>query len=295
MKELVEAGLVKEVVPAKYHSAVPKFRSAFLDFIDHSSIIEERRGVTLQEYETIPIHIEKMIGDGLTQDLVDRGLAIPAQYPWWNVETLTANLFMGYLASVLGKLDELRMYPMTDITSALSVFSRTPQHILSTRSLVDQLRMGVLADILPSPDYTVPVRELLDFKQRHSGFLRSFRRHIEAFLIDLTAITEIEQRNERVQIFKTQTKERINEIVAKMNERRWPRIILGGVCGVVAAAIPGISAIVTSNQLVAAAALPGLVSAIYSAFTGLPDKQRQVLHDPLAYAVYARRRFSVPK
>lgn len=295
MQDLVNSGLVKEVVPLEHHSAVPEFRSAFLKLIDENSYIERQRGIALEKHKTFRIHIEKMIGDGLTDDLIDRGLARPVEYPWWEIEITTANLFMGYLASVLGKLDNLRMYPITDQINALSVFSRTPERILSRRSLIEQLRMSVLTDILPSPEHIVPVKELLDFKRHHSGLLPNFRRHIEAFLIDLSAIADIEQRDERINIFKEQANEQIGEIIVKMNERRWPRIVLGEVCSIVAAAIPGISAIAAGSAPLALASLPGLVSATCLAFKGMPERQRQILSDPLAYAASARRRFSIGK
>jgi len=291
MQELVEAGLVKEVVPVEYDSTIPGFRSAFLKLIDENSFIERQRGVALKQHHTFRIHVEKMIGDGLPQDLVDRGLARRVEDPWWEMEITTANLFMGYLASVLGKLDNLSMDPITDQTSALSVFSKTPQRLLSRRSLVEQLRMSVLTDILPSPEYTLPVKELLNFKQSSSNLLPSFRRYIEAFLLDLSVITDVEQKEERIKIFKEQTSEQIDEIVARMNEKRWPKIMCGGVCSIVAAAIPGVGAITTGEPSLAMLALPGLVSAIYSAFQGMPNQQRNILREPLAYAAFARKRF----
>jgi hypothetical protein len=95
MKELIEAGLIKEVVPADYTAMVPEFRSTFLELIDDNPVINERRGVALERHETFQIHIEKVIGDGLTEDLRERGLAEPGDDPWWEVEKLTADLFMG--------------------------------------------------------------------------------------------------------------------------------------------------------------------------------------------------------
>jgi len=151
--------------------------------------------------------------------------------------------------------------------------------------------MSVLTDILPSPDYAITVKELLNFKRSHSNLLPNFRRHVEAFLIDLSAITDLEQKTERIQIFKEQSGEHIDEIVSKMNERRWQRIVFGGLCGIVAAAIPGVTSVATGNAPLALAALPGLVSATYSAFQGMPKLQKEILRDPLAYAAYARKRF----
>lgn len=295
MHDLVDAGLVKEVVPSEHDSAVPEFRSAFLKLADENSCILEQRGRASGHHNTSRIHIEKMLGRYLAGDLVDRGLASPAEYPWWDVEETTANLFMGYLASVLGKLDSLRMCPITDQPRVLSVFSQTPQHILNKRSLVEQLRMAILTDILPSPDYAVPVEELLDFKQSHSDLLPRFRRHIETFIMDLSGIADAEERDYRMRVFREQSVEQVDEIVSKMNERRWRRIVFGDICGIVAAAIPGVASAATGNPVLSLAALPGLVHATYSAFQGKSRIQKEILSDPLAYAAYAGRRFPVQK
>ena len=293
MKELTDSGLVKEVVPADYTGSIPNFKNIFLDLIDHNDYIGKQKGIALERHETTQIHIEKMIGNGLAEGLKDRGLACPEKYPWWEVERLTANLFMGYLASVLGKLDDLRMDPMTDHTDALSVFSKTPQNILNVDSLIDQLRMSIVEKILPSPSQDIPVKELIEFKQSHSAILSRFRRHIEAFLIDLSPITEENKRNERIRLFKVEAMEEMNEIKAKMYEKKWSRIVFGGVCGIIAAAIPGALSIATETPLLATAALPGLVSATYSAFSGRPDRQKEILSKPLAYATFAQEQFSV--
>lgn len=291
MKELVDSGLVKEVVPANYTSTVPNFKDTFLHMIDNNEVIDQRRDIALERHETVKIHLEKMIGEGLIEDLSDRGLASLADYPWWEVETLTGNLFMGYLASVLGKLDQLRMAPMTDRADSLSVFSKTPEDILNVDSLIDQLRMSVLEDILPGPSQNIPVGELIDFKQTHSDLLGRFRRNIEAFLLDISPVTQENIRRERIRLFKADSRERIDEIHAKMREKRWPRIVLGGICGILAAAIPGILALAKDTPLLATAAVPGLVSATYAAFSSIPDQQKRMLREPLAYAAFAQERF----
>jgi len=57
MQNLVEAGLVKEVVPSEHHSEVPEFRSAFLKLIDENSYIERQRASALEHQNTFRIHI----------------------------------------------------------------------------------------------------------------------------------------------------------------------------------------------------------------------------------------------
>lgn len=136
MRELVQAELVKTVVPPDYTYKIPRFREAFLELVDQNQIIANRRGIALERNETFRIHIEKS-GDALAEALYDRGLARPAGYPWLEVEKLTADLFMAYLASVLGKLEDLQMNPITDRADTLSVFSKSPQNILDPIALVD--------------------------------------------------------------------------------------------------------------------------------------------------------------
>jgi hypothetical protein len=290
MRELVQAELIKPVLPSHYTHEIPRFREAFLEMVDQNQIITDRRGLALERNETFRIHIEKS-GDALTEALYDRGLARPAEYPWFEVEKLTADLFMAYLASVLGKLKDLQMDPITDRADALSVFSKSPQNILDPITLVDQLRISVLEGVLPAPAGEISVYELANFKDRHSDLLPRFRRRIESFLINAALISDKNLRDYKVRLFRDELIEGRNEIQARMHERKWPRILFGTVCGLVAAAIPGAEAIATGNITSAVKALPGIVTAIYSAFSGATN-QNEILRSPLAYAALVQERLS---
>ncbi|MEW6182618.1 MAG: hypothetical protein AB1500_05490 [Bacillota bacterium] len=120
------------MVPVAYTEKIPLFREAFLELINRNPVITERRGAALQRGKTWRIHIEKS-GDALADTLYDKGLARPAEYPWYEVEKLTADLFMAYLASVLGKLEDLQMDPITDRAETLPIFSSSPQNVSSVR------------------------------------------------------------------------------------------------------------------------------------------------------------------
>lgn len=198
---------------------------------------------------------------------------------------------MTYLASVLGKLEDLQMDPITDSADALSVFSKSPQNILGPIALVDQLRTSVLEGVLPAPAGRIPVRELVDFKNRYSNLLSRFRRHIELFLIEVAQIPDKNLRDYKVHLFKDELTEEIEEIRTRMHEIRWPRVLFGTVCGLLASAIPGAEAIATGNITSALKALPGLVTAIYSAFSGAMN-QNKILSSPLAYAALAQERLT---
>ncbi|GAH86528.1 unnamed protein product, partial [marine sediment metagenome] len=124
MQELIKAELVKQIIPMNYIHSIPRFKEAFIELIDRNQIINHAHKITKESNETFLIHIEKL--DNIAGELCDRGLAEPVNYPWYNVEKVTANLFMAYLAAVLGELSEIDMAPITDRTEFFSVFSKTP-------------------------------------------------------------------------------------------------------------------------------------------------------------------------
>lgn len=289
MRELVQAQLVKQVMPENYIHETPRFEQAFLELIDQDKVIAKHRRVALEREDTFQIHIEKF-GEVLARELCDRGLARPAGQPWYEVEKVTASLFMAYLVSVLGKSQDLHMDPITDRTQFLSVFSRVPQNILSPTRLADRLRMGVLEGILPAPDRGIPVRELANFKYDNLDLLRRFRRHIEASLIQISSIPDTDMRNERVRLFKEESADERDEIAARMRERNWSRIVFGTFCALVAA-MDGAEAIATGDIIEALKALSSLIGAIYLAFSGTP-KQQEILRSPLAYAALAQQRLT---
>lgn len=292
MRELVQAELVRQVLPSNYiyGNGIPMFTEAFLELIDQNQVIAERRHVALERQETFRIHIEKF-GDELAYQLCNRSLAQQSEYPWYEVEKITADLFMAYLASVLGKLENLQMDPITDRAESLSVFSKSPENILNSTALVDQLRMGVIEGILPAPAGGVAAGELARFKSRYINLLSQLRRRIESSLLEISFISNIETRNKRVRLLKGELEKEISELRARMHERKWPRIVFGTLCGLLAAAIPGARAVATGDVTSALKALPGLVTAIYTAFSGTTN-QGEILRSPLAYAALAQERLT---
>lgn len=289
MRELVKAELVKQILPSKHIYKIPRFEEAFLQLIDQNEAIAKRRAIALEPDETFRIHIEKF-GDDLANQLCMRGLARSVRPPWYEVEKITADLFMAYLSSVLGKLEDLQMCPITDRAKSLSVFSKSPQKSLKSTALIAELRIGVLESILPAPAGGVSVGELADFKARYLTLLSHLRRSVESSLFDISLVPDIEIRNERLDLFKRNLEEEITELKARMRERKWPHVNFGTVGGLLAAAIPGAEAIATGDIESALKALPGLATAIYFAFSGATN-QSEIMRSPLAYAVLAQKRF----
>lgn len=285
MKDLLDVELVKGVIPVHYIEGDPDFERAFLDLLDRSEFIQENRAVPLSQRSTVHIHLEKL--GGLPGELVGRRLALGEKTPrWFTVDKLTADLFMAYLASVLCGYPDVDMDPITDQVESLSPFTATPHRVASRREVIDELRIAVLGSILPAPVDSVPAAELKAFKERHGQRLSRFRRHIESFLIDVSRDDDLELRAERIRRFQDGAQEDIYEIRSRMNERRWPRIVLGTCCGLVGAAIPGVQAALAGDPAAAVTGLPGLISAVYAALAGR-GRRDDLLLGPLAYAALA--------
>lgn len=286
MGELVQTELVTVVQPGRYIHEVPNFEGAFLNMINQNQTITQRRLLPLERRENFRIHIEKF--SRLVYDLCDMGLAREVCYPWYEVERLTADLFMAYLASVLGKSEHLQMEPITDHAKSLFVYSTSPENVSSPTDILHDLRIGVLEGILPAPAVGIPVSDLVEFKNRHCDSLSAFRRHIESSLIDIALISNKDLRDEKVRLFRDGLREQIDEIRARMHERHWPPIVLGAV----AAAMPLAGTLATCNIPLALLGLPPIAIAIYSAYSGKQRKQREILSSPLAYAALVDERFA---
>lgn len=279
--ELVRAELVKPISPGSYIHEVPRFEEGFLKLIEENQIIAERM-FALEHRETVRIHVEKF--SPLIYDLCGMGLAQEAEDPWFEVERLTGDLYMAYLASVLGKSQDLMMEPITDRANSLSVYSTSPENISHPTDILSDLRIGVLEGILPAPAERIPVSELVKFKNLYFDLLSRFRRHVELSLIDIALIPDNNLRDEKVRLFKNELIDQIEEIREKMRERCWHRIVLG----TVAAAIPLIGTAVSGNIPSALLGLPPLAVAIHSAYSGSKRKQEHIMSSPLAYAALAQ-------
>jgi len=289
MEVLVKEGQVKPVTPGNYIHKVPNFEGAFIKMIDANPLVQSRRGIALEQHQTFTLHIEKF--SSLVYELGDMGLAREIDPPWFEMENLTANLYMAYLSSVLGNTEDLNMQPITDSRQSLSAYSAFTEKLSKPVNIFRDLRMRVIQGILPAPTRGIPVSDLVKFKNRHHRLLQRFRRHIESRLINVAGNQDAELRAKEAQIFEEELKEEGEEILALMHRRRWPKIAFGGV----AAAMPVLGGIMTANPATALLGLPPLAYALYTAFSGNKEKQKAILSSPLAYAALAQRRFLTAK
>ena len=282
---LIDAGLV-EPIRARDAIAVPRFDEAFIEMMEADPQVP-RSGQSAAPRKTFQLHMTKPGGE-LTEYLRRRGLL--ERRPgsaWLDVEEHTADMLMAYLACTIGATHLVQMTPITDRAESLAVLTGESAASNPPGVAVSTVEMTVLEGLLPAPAGGASPTELARFKEEHGDMLRRFRREIESFAIDATALAP-DLRQRRAELFRDELQEQVSEIGGRM-KRRWPRIIFGTLCGVLAAATPVAGAVAGGATVAAASGVPGLASAIYAAFGG---EKKDWHGNSVAYAALAQEQFS---
>lgn len=284
MVGLVKEQLVKQIHPGMYLWKAGNFERSFLDYIDRIDI-SSRKGPMAS---WTPVHMEKLQGIG--DELCRRGLAKKSQeYAWYDLELITANEFMSYLAAVLGQLtDHDKLYPITDNRMGLNPFLAA-----NTQDDGSHLtRKIILEKILPAPTAAVEPARLADFKGKYGRLLGKFRQEIEDKVSELSAVENSVLRLNRTEHIIGNMEESIKEIAARIEEERgWPKVTFGDFCTILGSGVSGYKAVIDKDfTFGVTAALLSLAPAVYNAFKGSED---QFEERPLAYAAYVQRRLRV--
>lgn len=280
---LIDAGLVSCVHPGLVFD-VPRFDEAFIELIEGDP--DMPRNPSGRPHKTFQLHMTKP-GNDIYVYLRERGLLQrKGDSSWLDVEERTADLLMTYLACTLGAVDSVQMTPITDRAESLAVLTGDAGRGAAPEVAVSELEMVVLEALLPAPAGGVSPEEITRFKDKHGEMLRRFRREIETFATDATLLAP-NLRERRAQLFRDELSEQVAEISAQM-KRRWPRIVFGTLCGVLAAATPVATAVAGGAALAAAAGAPGLATAVYAAFGGEKTDWRG---SSVAYAALAQKHF----
>jgi hypothetical protein len=282
--ELMQAGLVRPVSPARHIHRVDGFADRFFAVIDGDEGILERRGRALEEKRTLSrIHEEKFT-DEIFDGLHERQLGVRSNdWGWWDVESQTAGVYMAYLAATLGALAELKMDPVSDRTDFFVSTAETPV------ARAEALRSSFLDAILPGPEGPVAVQDLVTFKERHVDTLRAFRTAVESELLRLALIEDNDARVREKTLTEDRLRQEIDAIAAAMRKRRWPKIVFGSIAGIASVAAAATAAAATGGAALAFAA-PGVISGAYAAVEGFP--RRSISDSPLIFAACAHKAFA---
>jgi len=275
MQSLVREELVFQVVPGAHLHEIPRFFDSFMTYVEGLGQEIDRRRDQFTRGSVFRVHIEKL--DNLGDALVQRGLAAPGGYPWYDVERDTADDFMSYLATSLGQVRSVDSSPVTDNSAYLRRFALAGVPQDATARQLDALRVQVLDQILPVPNHPVLPSEIRAFRERHHDELGDFRRRVERELVDEANILDPMLRDRHLDLFFDEARARMEEIQEAMRGAGWEAAkatleIIG--------AIPGVSSIV------------GLVGAVWDAVFG--GSSRPPSRD-FAYAAHARAELAEPR
>ncbi|MFC7899747.1 DUF6236 family protein [Streptomyces griseoincarnatus] len=238
--ELARVGLLRFVDPDFLDwETLDAFISA-LDSQDHP-----RKG-NIQRWTRV--HAGKM-ESVIFNELARRGLARGngSYDEWWEVEEKTAVLYMSYLAGAMCGSRE-GFSPVTDSSSSIASLGAPGQDVASQ---LRQLRYAVIQHALPAPSGLVPPRELISFKEIHYDKLRRLRVYLDGELVDLAIIQDEDVRRVRIDSFVEDTRDQVAELREEMTKRRWPKVVLVGVGGVVGSVLDLAGAVVTGGGALA--------------------------------------------
>jgi hypothetical protein len=270
-RSLVQANLVTQVIPGVHLYRIPQFTDSFIGYLESlDPVLTQRRVRALKRHST-HIHMEKM--GSIADELVKMGLAVYRNYPWYDVESDTADDFMSYLSTVLGRLPDLQFSPVTDQIGCLNRLSANGGRGIFRRRELDTMRLQILEDALPGPTSPLEAHEIELFKNRHGDRLSRFRREIELELTTLADMNDFDLQQRRLELFKEKVREETADIRIVMEKQGWKDLVFGKLCALLAA-VPGISPV------------PKLINAVYKAFADSDSFDKK---SPFAYAAYAQK------
>ena len=274
MRDMVSAGLVRPIAPGMYLGGANGFVDPFLRYAERWKRTFGNRG----EFPQTRIHAEKLYG--LTQPLVEMGVAREIDGCWYNMPTPVANRFMAHLASALGQIDEIDAAPVTNRASL-------GQSLWATGLVT---RRDALLEILfpmPSGSENLTLDNIVDFKVRHQPMAARFRERVQEECALLPYGATVEERRDQMQMLGRKLQGEVDEITEAMRGR-WKKIILGQILPVLAPAIPLLDANPTQMATHIGVVVAGGLAAYQAGLMKAAEKA--VRRRPLAYVALAQDR-----
>jgi len=245
MKELASNKLLDFVEPDYVLYPVEEdFNQKFLSIV---------RGLDLDELKSsqrrIRIHIGKVPHELFVQ-LEALGLAeAPTEMDtddwhfWVSVEETTGAAYMAYLAGALAGARD-GMVPVTDQRESLTAGIGMNGDSLAK---VRNLRAVMIEQALPAPGHVLPVRELLNFKESHGDELRRLRIHLDGILADIAATEDAKLQAVKLKAASDSLADEVNALKEQMLKRRWPKVLIVGVGGLLGTALGTTATVLTGG------------------------------------------------
>jgi hypothetical protein len=293
MRELVHENLVEQIFPAQHLHQIKDFETCFIKLIEHrikykrNFLIHRTRVHNEKLNSRSLIHAEKM--GTIPEFLIENGLASRTDnWAWFEVDTNIANLFMAYLATCLGSLEDVNAAPVTNQARFSSII--TPTGFSRTSKIKNvhhnKARDVILRNLLPSPDETVSLDQLLRFKSDHGHLLPSLRRKIESHCASISILPAGDDRLNSTEQFIIDCMDDVNEVTEAMKPT-WQKVTLGSITPLFGAGFT-LNATNVDDDLAYAGAAFTLAATAYQAISSIKGNRANQLRKPLAYIAHAR-------
>lgn len=292
MRQLVQEDLVKQIFPSNHLYQIEDFEICFIRMIERQ-FKNERKNTN----NKTRVHNEKLIGISLIHEekmgaisdfLIERGLASRTEnWSWFEVDPKIANLFMAYLATCLGALEEVNAAPVTNKTRFSSIItppnrsSDNPKNIHHHKA-----RDVILHSLLPTPNESVSLDQLLRFKSDYGHLLPSLRRKVEAHCASIAILPNADDRLNSTKQFIEECTNDINEITEAMKPT-WKKITFGSITPLFGAGFTLHATNINDETAYAGAAFTFAATA-YQAISSIRGNRINQLKKPLAYIAHAR-------
>lgn len=278
MPTLMREGLVIPVHPQDFLHDMTDFDKPFLSYIRHH--IRRRQVKNVDPRERVSIHIEKL--GKVADELVDLHLATPAEYPWFEMDPWVANVFMSYLASVIGSLPEIDSAPVTNDAACFRLLGGYQGGVYPERV---RLRQLVLEELFPFPKGQLTLNKVVKFKEKYGNELARFRNRIEGLCIELANVPA-QDREEQRQIKTAELKDEIEFIAGRMRET-WYEVTFLKVLPLLSAGAAVFAEVQGHQPLAASLGSLSLSTAIYRCIG--ESRRETLLGHPLAYGALLER------
>ncbi len=254
-RELMHNDLVRPFNPLEEIDNQDEFSRIFLDYLrsdapkEKFSLAGKRATPRRQTY--VRLHSGKF-GRSIYEALMEKGLAIKEDDFWFQVESGVANDLMFYLATVIAKKNDY--CPATDRLAqgefALAYLSTEDYNV----RMMAHKRDVILKELVPYPA-DLDIYSLRSFKDRHHDLLVRFRTQVDLLVLDENLMPGSPLFMARL----NEMKEIKEELLGRMKEDHWSKIVFGSVCGI-------IPAMVAMKDNPGAVAFAGLLGAAYNAW-----------------------------
>lgn len=290
---LLTEGLIEPVMPGEFLYGREDFDRNFVNWVDEQNW---RRLDETTAASTMPnlglIHAEKL--STIPDYLVERGLAIRAEWPWYKMDVRLANAFMAYLAAVLGADPAVNATPITDSLGMATALGKIPVLKEAGESIHrTKARKAVLNAMLPVPVGPLDMTKLIRFKDKHGHMLPALRGRIEAHCSIIARIPTADEREIATEAFIRDCKDHVDEITAAMKPS-FSRVMLGSLTPLFGAGL-SLSSTDAGSTVAYAGNTLALAGAAYQAIASLHGPRIAAEAKPLAYFAHARQSLFRPQ